>query len=71
MDACGGDTSLGGLVDVFGGKSFAVVFVLLLGVPALPLPTGALGASVARGVSPGLRAAFIEAGAPIPCVTPV
>lgn len=36
----GGDTSLGGLVDVFGAKSFALVFVLLLGVPALPLPTG-------------------------------
>jgi hypothetical protein len=36
----GGDTSLGALVDVFGAKSFALVFVLLLGVPALPLPTG-------------------------------
>lgn len=36
----GGDTSLGGLVHVFGTKSFALVFVLLLGVPALPLPTG-------------------------------
>ena len=36
----GGDTSLGGLVDVFGPRSFALVFVLLLGVPALPLPTG-------------------------------
>jgi hypothetical protein len=34
------DTSLGGLVDVFGPKSFALVFVLLLGVSALPLPTG-------------------------------
>ena len=34
------DTSLGGLADVFGTKSFALVFVLLLGVPALPLPTG-------------------------------
>jgi hypothetical protein len=31
---------LGGLVDVFGEKSFAILFVLLLGVSALPLPTG-------------------------------
>jgi hypothetical protein len=35
-----GDKTLGGLVDAFGEKSFAVLFVLLLGVPALPLPTG-------------------------------
>lgn len=35
-----GDKTLGGLVDVFGKKSFAILFVLLLGVPALPLPTG-------------------------------
>jgi len=35
-----GETTLGGLVDVFGRKSFALVFVLLLAVPALPLPTG-------------------------------
>jgi hypothetical protein len=34
------DPTLGGLIAVFGPKSFAVVFVLLLGVPALPLPTG-------------------------------
>jgi hypothetical protein len=34
------DKTLGSLVDVFGEKSFAVLFVLLLGVPALPLPTG-------------------------------
>jgi hypothetical protein len=34
------DPTLGGLVAVFHHKSFAVVFVLLLGVPALPLPTG-------------------------------
>jgi len=27
-------------VDLFEDKSFAIVFVLLLGVPALPLPTG-------------------------------
>jgi menaquinone-dependent protoporphyrinogen oxidase len=36
----GEDTSLGALIGVFGPKSFALVFVLLLGVPALPLPTG-------------------------------
>src|SRR3954463_12926985 len=36
----GDDATLGGLVELFGAKSFALVFVLLLGVPALPLPTG-------------------------------
>ena len=35
-----GDKTLGSLVDVFDDKSFAILFVLLLGVPALPLPTG-------------------------------
>lgn len=35
-----GDKTLGGLIEVFGQKSFAILFVLLLGVPALPLPTG-------------------------------
>jgi hypothetical protein len=35
-----GDKTLGSLVEVFGKKSFAILFVLLLGVPALPLPTG-------------------------------
>ncbi|HEX3911669.1 MAG TPA: exopolysaccharide biosynthesis protein [Solirubrobacteraceae bacterium] len=32
--------TLGGLIDVFGERSFAVIFVLLMAVPALPLPTG-------------------------------
>jgi hypothetical protein len=32
--------TIGSLIDVFEGKSFAVLFVLLLAVPALPLPTG-------------------------------
>jgi hypothetical protein len=32
--------TLGGLVDVFDEGSFAIVFVLLMAVPALPLPTG-------------------------------
>lgn len=36
----GEDTTLGGLIAFFGPRSFAIVFVLLLGVPALPLPTG-------------------------------
>jgi hypothetical protein len=35
-----GDRTLGSLIDVFEEKSFAILFVLLLGVPALPLPTG-------------------------------
>ena len=35
-----GEKTLGGLIDLFGEKSFAILFVLLLGVPALPLPTG-------------------------------
>ena len=35
-----GDKTLGGLIEVFEQKSFALLFVLLLGVPALPLPTG-------------------------------
>jgi hypothetical protein len=34
------DKDLGGLVSTFGDKSFAILLVLLLGVPALPLPTG-------------------------------
>ena len=34
------DKTLGGLIELFGKKSFAVMFVLLLAVPALPLPTG-------------------------------
>jgi hypothetical protein len=35
-----GDKTLGGLIMLFEEKSFAILFVLLLGVPALPLPTG-------------------------------
>ena|SRR2546421_4904463 len=35
-----GEKTLGSLVEFFGKKSFALLFVLLLGVPALPLPTG-------------------------------
>jgi hypothetical protein len=35
-----GETTLGSFIEFFGKKSFALVFVLLLAVPALPLPTG-------------------------------
>ena len=35
-----GDKTLGSVVGAFGDRSFAILFVLLLGVPALPLPTG-------------------------------
>jgi hypothetical protein len=38
--ASDGEKTLGGLIDVFQEKSFALIFILLLGVPALPLPTG-------------------------------
>src|SRR5882672_1054897 len=34
--------TIGSLIDVFEEKSFAVLFVLLLAVPALPLPTGGI-----------------------------
>ncbi|MBD0283617.1 MAG: exopolysaccharide biosynthesis protein [Thermoleophilaceae bacterium] len=32
--------TLGSLIELFGGKSFAVVLIVLMAVPALPLPTG-------------------------------
>ncbi|MFL5780077.1 MAG: exopolysaccharide biosynthesis protein [Thermoleophilaceae bacterium] len=35
-----GTKTLGSLIEMFGEKSFAVVFLLLLALPALPLPTG-------------------------------
>ena len=35
-----GDKTVGGLIALFEEKSFAILFVLLLGVPALPIPTG-------------------------------
>jgi hypothetical protein len=38
--ASDGEKTLGSLIELFKEKSFAFVFVLLLGVPALPLPTG-------------------------------
>jgi hypothetical protein len=35
-----GDKTLGSLIELFEEKSFALLFILLLGVSALPLPTG-------------------------------
>ncbi|HEX8857159.1 MAG TPA: exopolysaccharide biosynthesis protein [Thermoleophilaceae bacterium] len=35
-----GDKTVGSLIALFEEKSFAILFVVLLGVPALPLPTG-------------------------------
>jgi hypothetical protein len=35
-----GDKTLASLIELFQEKSFAILFVVLLGVPALPLPTG-------------------------------
>lgn len=35
-----GEKTLGSVVDLFEEKSFALLFILLLGVSALPLPTG-------------------------------
>jgi hypothetical protein len=35
-----GAKTLGGLIDTFGERSFAIVFALLMALPALPLPTG-------------------------------
>jgi hypothetical protein len=37
-----GEKSLGDLVDTFGPQSFALLFVILMAFPALPLPTGGL-----------------------------
>lgn len=34
--------TLGGLRDVFAEKSFAITFILLMAIPALPLPTGGI-----------------------------
>jgi hypothetical protein len=35
-----GEKTLSSLIQTFGDKSFAVILMVLLGVPALPLPTG-------------------------------
>lgn len=34
------DKTLGGLIRLFGEKSFAIIFLLLMALPALPIPTG-------------------------------
>jgi hypothetical protein len=60
------EQTLGGLVDAFGEKSFAILFVLLLGVPALPVPTGGathvfevIAALVALQLIAGRRAVWL------------
>jgi hypothetical protein len=55
-----GDKTLGSLVALFEQKSFAILFVLLLGVPALPLPTG--GATHVFEIIAVLLAAQLIAG---------
>jgi hypothetical protein len=34
--------TIGGLVEEFGPRSFAIIFIVLMALPALPLPTGAV-----------------------------
>jgi hypothetical protein len=55
-----GEKTLGSLIELFEEKSFALLFVLLLGVPALPLPTG--GATHVFEVIAVLLAAQLIAG---------
>jgi hypothetical protein len=58
-----GDKTLGSLVELFGEKSFAILFVLLLGVPALPLPTGGATHVTTSGcLSAGACSSSQEAG---------
>ncbi len=51
---------MGGLVDLFQEKAFALLFVVLMAVPALPLPTG--GATHAFEIVVVLGAAQLLAG---------
>jgi hypothetical protein len=64
LEAEGGDTTLGGLIAAFEEKSFALLFILLfillLGVSALPIPTG--GATHVFDVIAVLVAAQLVAG---------
>jgi hypothetical protein len=55
-----GDKTLGSIIELFGEKSFALVFILLLGVSALPLPTG--GATHVFEIVAMLLAAELIAG---------
>ncbi len=52
--------TLGGLIDVFGERSFAIIFALLMALPALPLPTG--GATHVLEVITALLALELVAG---------
>jgi len=55
-----GDKTLGTLIDLFEKKSFSILFVLLLGPSALPLPTG--GATHVFEISAMLLALELIAG---------
>jgi hypothetical protein len=55
-----GTKTLASLIKVFEEKSFAILFVVLLGVPALPLPTG--GATHVFEIIAVLLAAQLIAG---------
>jgi hypothetical protein len=55
-----GESTLGGLIEVFEEKSFALLFIVLLGVSALPIPTG--GATHVFDVIAVLVAAQLVAG---------
>src|SRR6478736_3225059 len=55
-----GEHTLGALVDLFEQKSFALLFIILLGVSALPLPTG--GATHVFDVIAVLAAAQLVVG---------
>jgi hypothetical protein len=52
--------TLGSLIEVFGERSFAIIFVLLMALPALPLPTG--GATHVLEVITALLALELVAG---------
>jgi hypothetical protein len=54
------EATLGSLIQLFGRNSFALIFVLLLGVPALPLPTG--GATHVFEIIAGLLALELIVG---------
>jgi hypothetical protein len=55
-----GEKTLASLIELFEEKSFAILFVVLLGVPALPLPTG--GATHVFEIIAVLLAAQLIAG---------
>ena len=55
-----GDNTLGGLIDVFEKRAFAILFVVLMGPSALPAPTG--GATHVFAVIAVLLALELTAG---------